>query len=124
MVRVLGGRAAAVDAFANAHGFLTLLRLRLIPIVPFNAINVGAGVSGVGLRPYVAATALGILPGTAVYTYFADALLSGASGSGPARHRAFIRVLIAGVLVIALSFVPSLARRFARAPPIPLRRIR
>lgn len=108
LVGILGSRAGALDRLTETHGFATLLRLRLIPVVPFNAINFGAGAAGVPLRPYLAATALGIIPGTAVYTYFADALLSGA---GTARHEAFIRVFVAGALLIALSFVPALARR-------------
>ena len=43
--------------------------LRLIPLVPFNVINFGSGLTGVRLRDYVLATALGILPGTAVYQF-------------------------------------------------------
>lgn len=106
---LLGQRVATLDRLTGDGAFLTLLRLRLIPIVPFNALNFGAGLAGVKFRPYLAATAIGILPGTAVYTYFADALLSGVEG---ARSAAFTRLLLACALLIGLSFVPSLARRF------------
>ena len=89
---ILGKHAGALDKLAGAQGFLTLLRLRLIPIVPFNALNFGAGLPGVKPRSYTAATALGIIPGTAVYTYLADALLAGAEG---VQQQAFGRVAIA-----------------------------
>ncbi len=108
IARLLGARAASLDSLVTAHGFATLLRLRLIPVVPFNALNFGAGLAGVPFRSYVLATALGILPGTAVYTYFADALLAGAT---TAKREALLRVAIAGGLLIALSFLPALVRR-------------
>ena len=41
--------------------------LRLVPIFPFWAVNIGAGLLGVPLRIYFAATAIGIIPGTFVY---------------------------------------------------------
>jgi uncharacterized membrane protein YdjX (TVP38/TMEM64 family) len=107
--RLLGSRAGALDALAGGAGFTALLRLRLIPVVPFNALNFGAGLAGMRPAAYVGATALGILPGTAVYTYFADALLAGATG---AQRQALGQVAIAGGLLVLLSFVPTLARRF------------
>jgi uncharacterized membrane protein YdjX (TVP38/TMEM64 family) len=106
--RLLGRHAARLDRAAAQHGFAALLRLRLLPVVPFNALNFGAAFARVPLRPYVAATALGIIPGTAVYTYFADAVLSGAEG---ARRQALVRVAVAGALLILLSFTPAVARR-------------
>jgi uncharacterized membrane protein YdjX (TVP38/TMEM64 family) len=105
----LGNRASALDALADSRAFLPLLRLRLIPVVPFNALNFGAGLAGVRPATYVASTALGIIPGTAIYTYFADALLAGVDG---ARSQALQQVAIAATLLIALSFVPALAKRF------------
>ena len=106
--RLLGARAGTLDRIVGDGAFLTILRLRLIPVVPFNALNFGAGLAGVRLGPYVAATAIGILPGTSVYTYFADSLLAGTDG---AKQTAFIRVAIAGVLLLALSYAPALAKR-------------
>jgi uncharacterized membrane protein YdjX (TVP38/TMEM64 family) len=102
---LLGRRAASLDRFVTDHGLLAMLRLRLIPLVPFNALNFGAGFAGVAARDYLIATAVGIIPGTLVYTYFADALLSGVEG---ASRGAWIRVAAAGALLILLSFVPAL----------------
>ena len=106
--RLLGDRAGTLDRMLGDGAFLTMLRLRLIPVVPFNALNFGAGLAGVRITHYVAATAIGILPGTSVYTYFADAMLAGTDG---VRQTAFIRVAIAGALLLALSYLPALAKR-------------
>jgi uncharacterized membrane protein YdjX (TVP38/TMEM64 family) len=108
--RLLGRRAERLDQLAGAHGFATVLRLRLIPAVPFNVLNFAAGLAGVPLRDYLLGTVLGLLPATAVYTYFADALLSGVAG---ARRDAFVRLLIAGLLLVALSFLPALLKGFS-----------
>jgi uncharacterized membrane protein YdjX (TVP38/TMEM64 family) len=104
--RILGRRAARLDALTARAGFAPLFRLRLIPVVPFNALNFAAGLAPVAFRPYALATALGIIPGTVVYTYFADSLISGATG---ARSRALLHVALAGALLIAISFGPALA---------------
>lgn len=111
---LLRGNASVLDRVTARHGFASVLRLRLLPIVPFNAFSFACGLAGVQLRGYALGTALGIIPGTMVYTYFADALLTGA---GEARGAAFTRVAIAGALLVALSFLPKLfGRRGADAP--------
>ena len=78
----------------------------LINEVPMTIVGVAPrGFAGVAARDYLIATAVGIIPGTLVYTYFADALLSGVEG---ASRGAWIRVAAAGALLILLSFVPAL----------------
>ncbi len=106
--RLLGDRADFLERASRDHGFQALLTLRLIPLVPFNALNFGSGLTGISWPGYALATAVGILPGTAVYTFFADALLQ---GSQEASRSAFIRVAVAGALMILLSFLPYLLKR-------------
>ena len=105
---LFGNRLAGLDRLTQQAGFAWLLRLRLIPVVPFNLLNFTSGLTALPWRTYAAATALGILPATLVYTFFADAILA---GSRDATRGAFVRVLIAGGLLVALSFTPALARR-------------
>ncbi|MEU3143073.1 MULTISPECIES: TVP38/TMEM64 family protein [unclassified Streptomyces] len=62
------GRLARLDAYLTRRGFAAVLVLRLVPLFPFSVINYGAGVAGVRFSSYVSATALGIIPGTLVYT--------------------------------------------------------
>jgi uncharacterized membrane protein YdjX (TVP38/TMEM64 family) len=48
-------------------GFLYVLSLRLIPVVPFWLINLAASLSGIRFRDFVAGTALGIIPATTIF---------------------------------------------------------
>lgn len=105
---LLGDRLAGLDRLAAAQGPIWLLRLRLVPVVPFNLLNLAAGLTAMPWRGYAVMTGLGILPGTLVYTYFADALVAGVRGGS---RDALVRVLVAGALLVMLSFLPSVARR-------------
>lgn len=106
--RLAGARLEALDRATSNHGFQGLLTLRLIPAVPFNALNFGSGLTSIRWTTYAGATAIGIFPGTVVYTMFADALLA---GSQEASRDALLRVLLSGALLVLLSFLPVIARR-------------
>lgn len=104
----VGDRLSELDRLAEAQGPIWLLRLRLIPVVPFNLLNLASGLTAMPWRGYAAATLIGILPGTLVYTYFADALVAGVAGGS---RGALLRLLVAGALLVILSFLPGVARR-------------
>lgn len=108
----LGNRMAVVDRLAEAQGFLWLLRLRLIPVVPFNLLNFAAGATAMSWRTFAAATALGILPGTVVYTWFADSV---AAGVRDASRGALLRAAVAGAVLVLLTFVPWVVRSLRRS---------
>jgi uncharacterized membrane protein YdjX (TVP38/TMEM64 family) len=63
-----GERVSAIERRLSGKGLYALLVLRLIPVVPFNALNYAAGVSTIGARDYIVATVLGIAPGALAYT--------------------------------------------------------
>jgi len=63
-----------VDERMRERGWPTVLSLRLIPAVPFSAINYAAGASSIRLAPYTLATVAGLLPGTAAVVILGDAL--------------------------------------------------
>jgi uncharacterized membrane protein YdjX (TVP38/TMEM64 family) len=88
---------------------VTVLRLRLIPVVPFDGLSVAAGLAAVPLRAFIVGTALGIIPGTVIYTWFAQSLLQGTAG---ASRSAFAQLAAASVLLIGLSFLPKLVTRW------------
>jgi uncharacterized membrane protein YdjX (TVP38/TMEM64 family) len=67
--RLVGGRLKALDDRLREHGFSGLLLIRLLPIFPFNGVNFGCGLTSIRPRDYIAATAIGILPGTFIYQY-------------------------------------------------------
>ena len=51
------------------NAFSYLLTLRLIPLFPFFVVNLVSGLTRMSLGSYVAATAVGIIPGSFVYAY-------------------------------------------------------
>ena len=64
-VAALGGpQLARADRFLDARGFGAVLTLRLIPAAPFTVVSYGAGLAAVRPGPYLAATALGLVPST------------------------------------------------------------
>jgi len=63
-----------VDERLRKRGWLAVLSLRLMPVVPFSAINYAAAASAVRLVPYTVATLAGLIPGTAAVVILGDAL--------------------------------------------------
>ncbi|KLO32775.1 TVP38/TMEM64 family protein [Mycobacterium haemophilum] len=73
--RLIRHRAVGkVDERLRERGWLAVLSLRLIPVVPFSAINYAAGASAVRLLPYALATLAGLLPGTSAVVILGDTL--------------------------------------------------
>ncbi|GAB3833708.1 TVP38/TMEM64 family protein [Dactylosporangium cerinum] len=62
-----GGRLDRLDSLLAGHGLRTIIVARLIPVVPFTAVNYLAGLTAVRLRDFIAGTAVGILPATTAY---------------------------------------------------------
>jgi len=56
------------DGFRR-DAFNYLLAMRLVPVFPFWVLNIAPALLGMRLRDYVAATMLGIVPGTFVYVW-------------------------------------------------------
>ena len=65
--RYTGTRVARLDELVRRRGLAAVIGVRLIPVIPFTAINYGAGLTAVRLRDYALGTAIGIIPGTVAY---------------------------------------------------------
>lgn len=111
--RLLGPRLARADRWVQRRGFRAMLGLRLVPLVPFNVLNYAAGLSRVRARDFVAATALGIVPGTFAY----------ASVGGSVDDPLSPRFLAAVALVVALSVSGAWAKRFTDRTRTPVRAV-
>jgi uncharacterized membrane protein YdjX (TVP38/TMEM64 family) len=62
-----GPRAALLARGFREHAFSYLLFLRLVPLFPFFLVNLVPAMAGVRLAPFLAATALGIIPAALIY---------------------------------------------------------
>ncbi len=63
-----GKRLASIKKGFEDNGFNYLLTLRLIPLFPFFLVNLASGMTRIRISTYIMATAIGILPGSLVYT--------------------------------------------------------
>jgi uncharacterized membrane protein YdjX (TVP38/TMEM64 family) len=63
-----GGRLKSVIDGVQAGAFGYILTLRLIPLAPFWLVNVAAALAHAPLRAYAAATFIGIMPATFIYS--------------------------------------------------------
>lgn len=85
--------------------FSLILILRLMPLVPYNALNYACGVMNVSLRDYVVATFVGIVPATFIMVNLGEKALD-------MRSNGFI---IACVLMAALVVLSSWGAKKIRA---------
>lgn len=85
--------------------FSLILILRLMPLVPYNALNYACGVMNVSLRDYVVATFVGIVPATFIMVNLGEKSLD-------MRSNGFI---IACVLMAALVVLSSWGAKKIRA---------
>jgi uncharacterized membrane protein YdjX (TVP38/TMEM64 family) len=69
LLRRAGPRAAQLAQGFRDDAFSYLLFLRLVPAFPFFLVNLVPAFAGMRLVPFVVATALGIIPGAAVYSF-------------------------------------------------------
>lgn len=92
--RIIRGRLARVDALLADHGLSAVLIVRLVPLVPFIAINYASGLTGVKFRHFVLGSAIGMVPGSLAYAAL------GAYGTNPwglaAAGSALIVLIIGG----------------------------
>jgi uncharacterized membrane protein YdjX (TVP38/TMEM64 family) len=93
----------------SKNAFSYLLTLRLIPLFPFFVVNLVSGLTRVSVGTYVAATALGIIPGSFVYAYAGRQL--GTINS--LKEIASPNVIGAFVLLGLLALVPVVYKKYA-----------
>lgn len=72
--RLAGPRIAKLREEAANDAFALILTIRLIPMMPFWLINVGAALIGVPIRTFMVATALGVIPSCMIYASLGSGL--------------------------------------------------
>lgn len=96
------------EALTQSTSFWTLLRLRLIPVVPLSVVNFASGMARTRFSSYVSASTIGVLPATVVYAYFADSLVRGLEG---ARAHALWDIAVASGVLLLISLIPVFVKR-------------
>lgn len=111
--------ARAIDAAVERDGLKLVLLLRLSPVFPFNVLNYALSLTKISLGRYVFGSAVGMLPGTALYVYLgslapvAAELSSAGRGGGATRLVFYVIGFVATVAVVVVA--TRTARRALRA---------
>lgn len=103
---VTNERVRRLDERIGRNGFATVFITRLAPVFPFATTSYALGLTAVTKRAYLLATAIGIVPGTAVY------VAVGAYGVEPGSWP-FIAAIVA---LLALTAIGYLHARSSRTP--------
>jgi len=106
--RLVGKRVLRADAWVQRRGVSGVIGLRLLPVVPFNALNYAFGLSSVRRRDHAVGTAIGIVPGSVAFVALGDSIAEPGSVG-------FMASLGAVAVLVAASVVRS--RRNARSVP-------
>ena len=108
--RKFGDRLGPIQEGFAKNAFSYVITLRLVPIFPFFLVNLVSGLTRVRLGTFVAATSIGIIPGSFVYAN-AGRQLGTINSLG---EIASPRVLGAFALLGLLALVPIVYRKIAR----------
>jgi uncharacterized membrane protein YdjX (TVP38/TMEM64 family) len=104
--RVIGERLRKMGQKLARNGFYVILYLRLVPVIPYNALNLLAGASPIEFRDYFWGSMIGMIPGTILFAFLGDALW----------HPASPRFFIALALIISCFAAGELFRRSRTIP--------
>ena len=94
-----------LKSIIHHHALHCVLTIRFMPISPFNLVNFLFGLTPIGLKPYIIGTVLGIIPGTAIYTWI------GMSGAKALHGDGVAELLIALAALAFLAALPILVKR-------------
>ncbi|MEW6115320.1 MAG: TVP38/TMEM64 family protein [Nitrospirota bacterium] len=89
------------------NGYIYLIILRVVPVLPFFLVNMLAGLTGITYRTFLWTTFLGMLPGAAVYS-FAGKQLGTIQSVNDLLSARFIAALL---LVVLFTLLPILYKR-------------
>ncbi|HEX9406229.1 MAG TPA: VTT domain-containing protein [Thermoanaerobaculia bacterium] len=98
----------AVDRAIAREGAKIVVLVRLAAVFPFLFVNYAFGLTGIGTLRYIAATFLGILPGTIAFVYIGAA---GAAAATQSKTKT-IFTIVGAVIALAVSiYVGRIAHR-------------
>ncbi len=98
--RLAGARLGRIDELLARRGFATVLTGRLLPVVPFVVLSYAAGLTATRWGPYVAATALGLVPSTVVQVGIGASVGAVASNATPL---SLLPLSVAAVVVVVVA---------------------
>lgn len=106
---LVGDRLKKYDEAIERNGFATVLYLRLV-YFPFTPMNFGMGLTRVRFRDYFLGTALGIIVGVFVFTFFVGTVRD-VWASGDWRGLLSLKVIFSVALFVFSFFIPKIIKK-------------
>ena len=108
--RRFGEKLAAVNLGIEREGAFYLFAMRLVPVLPFFAINVAMGLSPIGLWRFVWVSQIGMLLGTVAYVNAGTQLAQIESASGILSAEVLVSFAVLGVLPLGAKHLVKAVR--------------
>lgn len=96
--KLVHGKGKWFEDGVEKRGFFIVLMLRLIPLVPFDIISYGAGLSKIKFKDFLFGTVIGIIPGVLIFTNIGDKCIDTSSSD-------FIISIALLILLFAFSYI-------------------
>lgn len=106
-------RFAGLNRAIEKEGGKIVALVRLSPLFPFTVVNYLFGLTPVRPLPYILASWVTMLPGTAAYVYFGSALGDAATGADPAQKA--IKLSLGVAAIVATVLIARFAAKAIRA---------
>jgi phospholipase D1/2 len=108
--RQTGARMQRFHHHLVRHAVWAVALVRLVPVAPYSIVCLLLGTTAIRRAPYLAGTALGMLPGIVVNAFFIDRVIAAI------RHPSLLTAALLGLAVITIAALAVLVRRhFANA---------
>ncbi len=118
--RMMGGRLRKLYDGVEAEGWKFVAFTRLVPVIPFNALNYALGLTPIKFSHYAVATFIFMLPGAFAYTYVGYAGKEAfTNGEG-----ALQKILIAVGLVALAVFLTRIVRKVRETVPLDVKELK
>ncbi len=96
-----------LDKLTEEHGAIVVAIVRLVPVFPYNLINYGLGLTGIGFWTYLFWSWLCMLPGTVMYVVGTDVVIRAAAKGDIPWTLIIILVTSIGIMV----YLAKMARK-------------
>jgi uncharacterized membrane protein YdjX (TVP38/TMEM64 family) len=103
VLHLVGNRLVKAERIIARRGFWGLVGARFLP-VPYPLVNYCMALAGIRPALFLITTAIGLIPGVTVFTYFASLLTKAASGD---RSGILFQFMLASLLMLLLTFIPQ-----------------
>lgn len=94
--RLLKDKFEAMESMVSSRSFLSFLFLRIVPLLPFDAVSCIGGISKARVTSFGLATLFGSIPGVFIYTYFGDSL----------KTLSWHKMLLPAAVILMMTLVP------------------